>query len=117
MTPITRMKMADVLQYSLSRQAFTFQVYRVQGGKMDKKSKKRDFFFSENTVKSAKELVAVKQQQSQSLGRVTLENVREQIFDLKKEQNNIKTKLTSLEDKLKLVLEIMMSRQPTVDRH
>ena len=89
----------------------------MQGGKMDRKSKKRDFFFSENTVKSAKELVSVKQQQTQSLGRVTLENVREQIFDLKKEQNNIKTKLTSLEDKLKLVLEIMMSRQPTVDRH
>lgn len=83
---------------------------------MGKHEKKRDFFFSENTVKAAKELVVQKQQQNQSLGRVTLEGIREHILDMKKDQMATRQKLTTIEEQINTLYEVMLSRQPAVDR-
>ena len=80
--------------------------------------KRKDYFLSESTVKSAKELIGLKQQQSDSLGRITLENVREWIMDVKKEQTALRNKLGSIEENVQTLLEILASRhmQPTVER-
>jgi hypothetical protein len=67
-------------------------------------------------VKAAKELVALKQQQNQSLGKVTLENIGDNIMDMKREQAQLKAKLVHLDDTVKTILEIMVSRQPMVER-
>ncbi|TRY68237.1 hypothetical protein TCAL_06841 [Tigriopus californicus] len=93
-----------------------YKVYRGQGGRMGKHEKKRDFFFSENTVKAAKELVVQKQQQNQSLGRVTLEGLREHILDIKKDQMITRQKLASIEEQINTLYEVMVSRQPALDR-
>ncbi len=93
------------------------QVYHARGGKLGDSNPKIKVTFSENTVKAAKELVAAKQQQNQAHGaKVTLENLEEEILDLKREQNQIKSKLTHMDDNVKTILEIMASRQPTVER-
>ena len=72
--------------------------------------------FSENTVKAAKELVALKQQQSKLHNKATLDNLGEDILDLKREQFALKSKLSQLDDNVKTILEIMVSRQPPVER-
>lgn len=93
------------------------QVYRARGGKLhEPESKMKEFKFREETVKSAKELVSQKQQESQSIGRITLDSVQESVRDVKKEQANIKTKLNAIDDNLKMLMEIMGSRHPLVDR-
>lgn len=92
-------------------------MYRAKGGKLNEpEGKKRDFFFREDTVKAAKELVSLKQQQNQLVGKVTLENVRESIHDVKKDQVQVKNKLNQIEETLRGVLEIMASRRPVVER-
>lgn len=94
------------------------KVYKAKGGKVgDDPKNMRDLSFSENTVKAAKELVALKKQQSQTLGaKVTLENLGENMQDLKWEQNQLKLKLNHIEDNIKTILEIMSSRHPAVER-
>jgi hypothetical protein len=62
-------------------------------------------------VKATKELVSMKQQHELSLGRVTLENVGEELMDMKKEVAGLKGKMAGVEENLKTLLEIMMSRQ------
>ena len=90
---------------------FSWQRYRVKG------SNGKIFFLSEGTVKAMKELVSAKQQQMQSLGaKVSLENVDENILDLKREQAQIKSKLAAMEDNINTILEIMVSRNPVVER-
>lgn len=83
-----------------------------------KKRKPKYFYFTENTVKSAKELVALKQQRQQNsqLEQFTLESVGETVNELRREQYGIKQKLHSLEENVKMVLEVMLSRQPPVQR-
>ena len=72
---------------------------------------------TENTVKATKELVAAKQQQSQNLGtKMTLAEVGNNLVDLKREQANLKMKLMGVEENIKTILDIMVSRNPTVDR-
>ena len=56
-----------------------FQVYRCKGGALNE-DKAKDFFFSENTVKAAKELVVLKHQQNQMLENVTLDKVNTAVF-------------------------------------
>ena len=90
---------------------YSWQRYRVKG------SNGKIFFLSEGTVKAMKELVSAKQQQMQSLGaKVSLENVDENILDLKREQAQIKSKLAAMEDNINTILEIMVSRNPVVER-
>ena len=73
--------------------------------------------FSENTVKATKELVALKQQQSQVHGaKVTMENLADDINDIKREQSQLKGKLNDLDDNIRTILDIMASRQPKVER-
>ncbi len=79
--------------------------------------KKKDFYLSENTVKATKELVSAHQQHELSMGRATLENVSEELADLKKDVGGMKGKLGAMEENLKTLLEIMMSRQGPVERH
>ena len=95
-----------------------FQVYHAKGGKVaDGEKAKINVTFSENTVKAAKELVAMKQQQSKNHGtKVTLENLGDDIVDLKREQSQLKSKLNHLHDNVNTILEIMASRQPIVER-
>ena len=53
----------------------------------------------------------------QSLGaKVSLENVDENILDLKREQAQIKSKLAAMEENINTILEIMVSRNPVVER-
>jgi len=85
------------------------------GGKRNS-SKKSHFFLSETVVKAAKELVAAKQQPSQSDEDVTLETLGEGLSDVKREQVQLKQKLLSIEDSLKTLVEIMISRHPPVQR-
>ena len=61
--------------------------------------------------------MAIKHQENQLQGRVTLDNIRENIFELKREQNAIKAKLGNVEESLKTIMEIMVSRNTTVDRY
>lgn len=62
-------------------------------------------------------MIALKQQQNQVHGaKVTLENLEEDILELKREQGQIKSKLNHLDDNVKTILEIMASRQPIVER-
>ena len=83
-----------------------------------RKLKEKYFFFSENTVKSAKELVTLKQQRQQvdGDGQFSLESVGENVNELRREQYGIKQKINALEENVKMVLEVMLSRQPTVQR-
>ena len=68
-------------------------------------------------MKSTKELVALKQQQSQVHGtKVTMEHLGDDILDIKREQSQLKAKLNHLDDNVKTILEIMASRQPVVER-
>ena len=68
-------------------------------------------------MKSTKELVALKQQQSQVHGtKVTMENLGDDILDIKREQSQLKAKLNHLDDNVKTILEIMARRQPVVER-
>lgn len=68
-------------------------------------------------MKAAKELVALKQQQNSQHGeKVTLENLGDDIRDVKREQAQLKAKLNHLDDNVKTILEIMVSRQPIVER-
>lgn len=67
--------------------------------------------------KAAKELVAMKQQQSKNRGnKVTLDNLGDDMNDLKREQSQLKSKLNHLHDNVNTILEIMASRQPIVER-
>ena len=96
---------------------FLFQIYHAKGGKENDEKMKTKLTFSENTVKAAKELVALKQQQNASHGaKVTLENLGDDMVYLKREQAQLKSKLNHLDDNVKTILEIMASRQPTVER-
>lgn len=95
----------------------TLQVYKAKGKKGGADLKK-EFHFSENTVKGAKEVVLHKQQQKDLYGtKATLEIVNDSISDLKKEQLQLKNKLGGLETNVKTILEIMISRhgQPMVE--
>ena len=90
---------------------FSLQRYKVKG------SNNKTFFLSEATVKATKELVSAKQQQMQSLGaKVTLENLDENIQDLRRDQAQIKAKLSGMEESINTILEIMVSRNPVVER-
>lgn len=94
-----------------------FQVYHARGGKEGDEKPKIRVTFSENTVKAAKELVALKQQQNQAHGaKVTLEQLETEILDMKRDASQIKSKLNHLDDNVKTILEIMASRQPVVER-
>jgi hypothetical protein len=56
------------------------QVYKGYGGRENFSTKEaKTFYFKESTVKSAKELVALKQKQMASLAKPTLENVAEAV--------------------------------------
>jgi hypothetical protein len=82
-----------------------------------KKQKARELYLTENTVKATKELVAAKQQQSHDLGaKMTLAEVGNNLVELKKEQENLKMKLNGVEENIKTILDIMISRNPTVQR-
>ena len=83
----------------------------------DDDGKKKEYFVSENTVKATKELVSSQQQHELSMGRANLENVHEEICELKKDVTGIKGKISGMEENLKTLLEIMMSRQEPVQRH
>ena len=67
-------------------------------------------------MKGAKELVALKQKQSQNLGKVTLENVSDSVLELKRDFQQQRTRLANLEENINTILEIMISRNPTVGR-
>ena len=59
----------------------------------------------------------MKQQQSKNRGnKVTLDNLGDDMNDLKREQSQLKSKLNHLHDNVNTILEIMASRQPTVER-
>ena len=94
---------------------------------------KHKFYLHEATVKAAKELIIDRQvrrlneislNSSKSLKahshaqgeKITLEGVGEDINDLKKEQAGIKGRITRIEESVELILEIMQSRRPTVER-
>jgi len=91
--------------------------YEVYGGKVgDDPENMKKFFLSENTVKAAKELVYSKQQHELSLENMTLEDVGEELIDMKKDITGVKTKINEMDENLKTILEIMMSRQGVVQR-
>ena len=98
------------------------QVYKVhssnQAENLKGKGKKETaLFLKENTVKATKELVAAKQQQSHDLGaKMTLAEVGNNLVELKREQANLKNKLNSVEENIKTILDIMVSRNPKVER-
>ncbi len=93
------------------------RVYRVKGGKIgEEDAKKKDFFFQEATVKAAKELVYMQQQKSQSLGKVTLDTVRDNLMEVRREQASVKQKLSVLEESIRDLIEIMASRHAGVER-
>ena len=48
--------------------------------------------------------------------KITLEQVGEDLIDMKKEQAGIKGRIGRIEESIELILEIMQSRRPTVDR-
>ena len=82
-----------------------------------KTKKASNLYLTENTVKATKELVAAKQQQSHDLGaKMTLAEVGSNLVELKKEQENLKIKLNGVEENIKTILDIMVSRNPKVDR-
>ena len=82
-----------------------------------KKSKGKELYLTENTVKATKELVAAKQQQNQNLGaKMTLAEVGNNLVDLKRDQVALKTKLMGVEENIKTILDIMASRNPAVQR-
>ena len=99
-----------------------FQVYRVQRRKhaddLSGKNKKQKYLYlTENTVKATKELIAAKQQQSHDLGaKMTLTEVGNNIVELKREQANLRSKLNGVEENIKTILDIMVSRNPAVQR-
>ena len=81
------------------------------------KKKGTELFLKENTVKATKELVAAKQQQSHDLGaKMTLAEVGNNLVELKREQANLRNKLNGVEENIKTILDIMVSRNPTVER-
>ena len=81
------------------------------------KKKATELFLKENTVKATKELVAAKQQQSHDLGaKMTLAEVGNNLVELKREQANLRNKLNGVEENIKTILDIMVSRNPTVER-
>ena len=45
-----------------------------------------------------------------------MENLGDDILDIKREQSQLKAKLNHLDDNVKTILEIMASRQPVVER-
>ena len=82
-----------------------------------KKKKATELFLKENTVKATKELVAAKQQQSHDLGaKMTLAEVGNNLVELKREQANLRNKLNGVEENIKTILDIMVSRNPIVER-
>ena len=98
------------------------KVYLVQGRRQadefkGKKQKAKELYLTENTVKATKELIAAKQQQSHDLGaKMTLAEVGTNLVELKKEQENLKIKLNGVEENIKTILDIMVSRNPAVQR-
>ena len=48
--------------------------------------------------------------------KISLEGVGEDVNDMKKEQVGIKTRVANIEENIELILEIMQSRQPKVER-
>jgi hypothetical protein len=87
------------------------------GGKQNFEIKDgKSFYIKESTVKSAKELVALKQKQTQSLGKPTLESVSDTIMELSRDFQVFKARMASQEDNINAILEIMASRNPTVGR-
>ena len=98
------------------------QVYKVHSSNQAENTKGRSkketaLFLKENTVKATKELVAAKQQQSHDLGaKMTLAEVGNNLVELKREQANLKNKLNSVEENIKTILDIMVSRNPKVER-
>jgi len=97
---------------------FSFKkVYKALGGKEHFEPKDgKTFYIKESTVKSAKELVALKQKQIQSLGNPTLETVSDTILELKRDFQLFKTRMGTQEDNINTILEIMVSRNPAVGR-
>ena len=97
-------------------------MYKVQGRRQvdelkGKNKKPKELYLTENTVKATKELIAAKQQQSHDLGaKMTLAEVGNNLVDLKKEQANLKIKLNGVEENIKTILDIMVSRNPNVQR-
>jgi len=78
---------------------------------------KHTFYLHENTVKAAKDIIMDRQANSHAQGeKITLEGVGEDLIDMKKEQVGIKSRIGRIEESIELILEIMQSRRPTVDR-
>ena len=114
-TPVSKKEYLLTNSRLYPNSSFPSQKYKATGGLIgDTGDKKKTFYLNENTVKATKELVSMKQQHELSLGRVTLENVGEELKDMKKEVAGIKGKLTGVEENLRTLLEIMMSRQTGV---
>ena len=94
-----------------------FQRYEVRGGKVgDDPENMKKFFLSENTVKAAKELVYSKQQHELSLENMTLEDVGEELIEMKRDIAGVKAKVGEMDENLKTILDIMMSRHGVVQR-
>ena len=75
----------NVLKYCWTFTQEIFQRYEVRGGKVgDDPENMKKFFLSENTVKAAKELVYSKQQHELSLENMTLEDVGEELIEMKR---------------------------------
>ena len=92
-----------------------FKVYRVEGHTKGS-SEVQIFFLNEGTVKAAKELVTVKNEQRQILGKkVSLNSVAQSINDLKKENAILHRKIEKIFDMMKRMQEIQISRNPIVE--
>jgi len=79
---------------------------------------KHTFYLHESTVKAAKEVVMDRQAASRNEGEsVTLDMVGEGVEDMKREQGQLKVRIARIEESLDLIMEIMQSRRPAVDRN
>lgn len=79
---------------------------------------KHTFYLHESTVKAAKEVVMDRQAASRNEGEsVTLDMVGEGVEDMKREQGQLKVRIARIEESLELIMEIMQSRRPAVDRN
>ncbi|XP_023346076.1 uncharacterized protein LOC111715063 [Eurytemora carolleeae] len=76
----------------------------------------KDYYLNESTVKAAKDLVVDWKANASSGKLVTLEDVGEDLNNIRKEQGAMKSRLGTIEESISLILDIMQSRQPTVHR-
>lgn len=58
----------------------------------------------------------MKQKQSASLGKATLENVSESVLEIKRDFQQQRLRMGTLEDNINTILEIMISRNQPVGR-